>query len=250
MTETDAIDMTQVRELVEGVRQQAQGPPAAPAGGGGNGAPARAAAPDASQVAELVTEYKQWTIGSDARGAVLSSAHFHDHPDRLYNLKNNKTRKFLQYEEQTLGINLGWTGDASPQTGERVSRWFFARREGTGGSVRYGETIALANGLGRSFLYYAPRQWGINLNWSNPPVYEWRLLGGPAGTVVQRNNYLAIYNTRVAEFFTYFDRNVGGNIGWSDSERWEDIFTGVLRDLIRKYGADVVKAAVVAAMAL
>jgi hypothetical protein len=244
MTETGAIDMTQVEELVAAVRQGPQAP--------ANGAvtPARAGAVDLTQVAALVADYQQWTIGSDATGAVLSSAHFHDHPDRLYNLKNSKTRKFLQYEEQTFGINLGWTGDASSQTGQRVSRWFFARREGTGGAVMYGETIALACGLGRSFLYYSGRQWGINLDWSNPPVYEWQLLGGPIGTAVQRNNYLAIYNTTVAEFFTYFDRNVGGNIGWSDSERWEDILPGPLKDLIKEYGPDVVKAAVIAAMAL
>jgi hypothetical protein len=247
MTEIGAIE-TRAEELVAAFRQREQAP--APARAGEERAPAQADAVDATQVAELVAEYKQWTIGSDATGAVLSSAHFHDHPDRLYNLKNNKTRKFLQYEEQTVGINLGWTGDASPQTGERVSRWFFTRQEGTGGAVRYGETIALAYGLGRSFLYYTGRTWGINLDWSNPPVFEWQLLGGPTGTTVQRDSYLAIYNRKVGEFFTYFDRNVGGNIGWSDSERWEDILTGALRDLIRKYGADVVKAAVIAAMSL
>jgi hypothetical protein len=203
----------------------------------------------ADQVLELVNQYKQWSIGSNEAGGVYSKAHFDDHPDRSYNLKNKLTERFLQYEEQNWGINLGWTENASAETAKRVSRWFFARQEGTGGPVRYGETIALANGKGRSFLHYEGRPRGINLDWSNPPIFEWQVLGGKTGSPVQRGSHVAIFNVKVHEFFTYFDRNLGGDIGWSDSERWGDILTGKLKDLVQKYGDDAVKAAVIAAMA-
>ena len=59
---------------------------------------------------------------------------------------------------------------------------------------------------------------------------------------------MAIYNTKVAEFFILFDRNVGGNIGWSDSERWEQTFKRELAQLIKNHGWTVVKGLVVAAL--
>jgi hypothetical protein len=204
----------------------------------------------ADQVRKLVDKYKQWTIGSGETGEVLSKAHFDDHPDRNYTLKSRVPDRFLQYEEQTWGINLGWTDDDSAQTAKRVARWFFTRREGTGGPVRYGETIALANGKGRSFLYHKGRPRGINLDWSNPPVFEWRILGGNPGSPVRRGAYVAILNVTIEEFFVYFDRDLGGNVGWSDSRRWGDILTEELKDLVKRYGADAVKAAVIAALSV
>jgi hypothetical protein len=200
------------------------------------------------QVSELVDKYKQWTIGSDKAGPVMPKLRFQDSPDRSYNLKNKVPRKFLQYEEQDWGINLGWTDDASAETGKRVARWFFTVRAGVGRPVKYGETIALANGTGRSFLRYSERPRGINLDWSQEPVFEWQLLGRPSGQPVKRDEYLAIYNQKVGLIFCYFDRNAGGNIGWSDSKRWEDQVAGDLKDLLRKYGEEAVKQAVVSAL--
>ncbi len=201
-----------------------------------------------TQVSELVDHYKQWTIGADHAGQVLPKSHFEDAPERSYNLKNKALRKFLQYENQNWGINLGWTDDASPETGKRVARWFFTRRTGSG-PVTYGETIALANGHGESFLHYAERDRGINLNWSREPVFEWRLLGGKPGQPVERGRYLAIYNLKAALFFCYFDRNLGGDIGWSDSSRWEEQASDKIKSLLKEYGEDLVKKAVLAALA-
>jgi hypothetical protein len=205
--------------------------------------------PTAAQVKPLVDQYLQWNIGSDKAGGVMSKANFDQHPERSYNLKNKLTRKYLQYEEQNWGINLGWTNDASAQTGKRVSRCFFARENGTGGPVNYGDALALGYGTHRSFLYYTGRPRGINLDWSGPPIFEWVILGGKTGSPVKRNTSVAILNRRVNEFFVYFDRNLGGEFGWSDSERWEEMLTGSLKDLVKKYGDDAVKWAIVTAMA-
>jgi hypothetical protein len=49
----------------------------------------------------------------------------------------------------------------------------------------------------------------------------------------------------VGEFFIYFDRNIGAEIGWSDSERWEDQLAGAAWDLVKKYGEQAVKAAII-----
>jgi hypothetical protein len=200
------------------------------------------------QVSELVDEYKQWNIGSDKAGQVLSKARFQDAPDRSYNLKNRVPIKFLQYEEQNWGINLGWTDDASPDTAKRVARWFFTRSGAGNGPVTYSETIALANGTGDSWLHYSERPRGINLDWSSRPVFEWQLLGRKAGEPVQRDQYLAIFNKKANLFFVHFDRDAGGNIGWSDSKSWADQIGGKIKDAIREYGEEAVKSAVMAAL--
>jgi hypothetical protein len=211
---------------------------------------------DNEAVSALAATYVQWVVGANQAGQVLPKVRFADSPSRRYSLENTGNRKFLQYEEQEWGINLGWTDDASPQTERRVARWFFARRSTSSGPVQFGEHIALANGSGKSFLRYAERSRGINLEWSESPVHEWRLLGGTAGTPVSRGRPLAIYNTRNGQFFRRFDRNLGADVGWSDSKRWEDQawdeITGALKDqiadLVKQYGDDALKAAVVAAL--
>jgi hypothetical protein len=199
-------------------------------------------------VADLAAKFKQWTVGSDAPGDVLPKSRFGDHPERSYNLKNRAPRKFLQYEEQDFGINLGWTNDAEPATAKRVARWFFATSTGGDRPVRYGDKIALANGTGDSFLHYADRSWGINLDWSRTPVFEWQLLGGSAGQPVHRSDYLAIYNLKTKNFWLYFDRNVGGDIGWDDSKRWGTQLGDKAEQLLKEYGEEALKAAVLAAL--
>jgi hypothetical protein len=197
---------------------------------------------------ELAESYKQWSIGADKAGQVSSKARFEDFPDRSYNLKNRVPRKFLQYEEQAWGINLGWTDDASPATGTRVARWFFTRKGSAGGTVTFGESIALANGTGNSWLHYEERPRGINLDWTGGPVFEWEIMGGKPGQPVPRGEYLAIYNHKIDLFFVHFDRDAGGNIGWSDSQSWLDQIGGKLKQAFVEYGEEAVKKAVVSAL--
>ena len=49
-----------------------------------------------------------------------------DSPDPVngpyFSLKGMVNRKFLQYERQSFGINLGWTDNATNETGYRVYR--------------------------------------------------------------------------------------------------------------------------------
>ena len=58
-------------------------------------------------------------------------------------------------------------------------------------------------------------------------MFEWKLLGGRVGTPVNAKNPVAIYNAKAGSagspgnFLIHFDRNVGGDIGWPDSKRWE-----------------------------
>jgi hypothetical protein len=201
--------------------------------------------------AEMAREFKQWMIGTNHEsGSVLPKDRFEESPERNYNVKNAKIRKFLQYEEQKLGINLGWTDDAEPSTGLKVARFFFARSAGNGEPIRFGETIAMGYGRSPSFLHYEHRTVGINLGWSGSPVFEWQVWGGKSGQPVNVREYFAIYNTKAeadlgkGEFLIFFDRTVGGDIGWPSSQTWADKAKDIGRDLLDKAAKEAAKAAV------
>jgi hypothetical protein len=180
-----------------------------------------------TEVAALAAEFTQWFLANGKAEPILPKASFGVHPERSFSLRGSRPRKFLQHEKQTFGINLGWTDNASSATEAKVGRWFVDRPGTDSGPIRYGETIALANGGSPSFLRYAERTVGINLEWSDAAAFEWKLLGGRAGSPVNARNPVAIYNTRAesggsrGNFFIYFDRTVGGDIGWPDSTTWE-----------------------------
>lgn len=185
-----------------------------------------------SLVNEEIERYIQWMLGATKpRGLIQPKASISEHPERSYNLKNSACRKYLQHEEQEFGVNLGWTNDGSNTTGDKVARWFFTRKGSDDNPIRFGETIALALGGNPSFLHYDKRAFGINLEWSTKPVFEWKLLGGKIGEPVHTQEWIAIFNEKVGECLIYFDRPVGGNIGWPSSETWTEAVTRIGKGL-------------------
>jgi hypothetical protein len=180
-----------------------------------------------SDVLDAIEMYKQWMIGATKpRSPVLPKETFKENPERNYNLKGKAIRKYLQHEKQTFGINLGWTDNATNETGNKVARWFFVRNGQSEEPIRFGETIALGNGGDPSFLRYEERPVGINLGWSKTPVFEWKLLGGKIGDPVYTQEWIAIYNSKAenGECLIFFDRTVGGDIGWPSSKTWGEQF--------------------------
>jgi hypothetical protein len=203
-----------------------------------------AAAIPAAAVESLADDLKQWMIGS--AGTLQPKRKFDGRPERNFNLRGLKLDKYLQHEEQRFGINLGWTDDASAKTAAKVTRWFFARESSDDGALRYAETVALGNGGDPSFVRYENRTVGVNLGWSKTPVYEWKIVGGTAGTPVQAGQKVALFNEKANECLIYFDRTAGGDIGWPTSQRWED----QLKSLAVKAGKEAAKKAVLAALGL
>jgi hypothetical protein len=194
--------------------------------------------------AALLEELKQWKISNPAQPSRLfPKSAFEGPADRSYNLKNKKLRKFLQHEKQTFGINLGWTDDASPATATTVARWFFARHGGRSGPLTYCETLALGNGRTPSFIHHQKRDTGINLNWSDAAIFEWKLLGGGCGRPIDPNQYLAVYNERANEFLIFFDRTAGGDIGWPSSQTWGQQLKGELLEQAKKAALEALLAA-------
>lgn len=176
--------------------------------------------------ARVAAELTQWYLANGKAGPIRPKASFADHPERNFSVKGTRPRKFLQHERQTFGINMGWTDDASPATEAKVRRWFADRPGDDNAPIRYGESVALGYGMNPSFIRYSERTVGINLAWSDTPVFEWTLLGGPIGQPVNSKNPVAIHNTKAGStaspgnFLIYFDRTAGGDIGWPDSTTW------------------------------
>lgn len=168
---------------------------------------------------QAASHLKQWMFDPNhARHTLRGKSSFAGPADRNTNLKNSSTRTFLQWEKQFFGINLGWTDDASPQTAERVARWFFTRPNNDESPLKYGDVFAMGYGIPPSYIRYAERSVGINLDWSTSPKFEWEVLGGPRGTQVRSGDWVALYNRVAKEPIINFPRDgFGGEIGWPSS---------------------------------
>lgn len=193
--------------------------------------------PASTDVASATAALKQWVLLPASGTQLLQKNSFAEHPERNFALKGTKPNRFLQWEDQTFGINIGWTDDASAATAKRVTRWFFDREANNDKPVVYGEAIALGNGKKPSYLVSGSREFGVNLKFADNPVFEWRVLGGPIGEPVKANERVALFNVRAGSdtspgnFFIYFDRTVGGDVGWPDSKTWGQQLGGKLVDL-------------------
>jgi hypothetical protein len=165
-----------------------------------------------TQSVQQLAEYvKQWKILN------LDGSKGEIRPGKRYLLKNSTNRHFLYYKNQGAfgGINLGFSDDAEPSTAAKVVHWEFANRQRT--SLKYDEPIAIRCKDG--YLKYGSRTVGINLVWSDNPVYEWRLLGGRPGKPVTTSDWFSIFNmhSQPGEPMIWFEREIGGNIGWPSS---------------------------------
>jgi hypothetical protein len=199
-------------------------------------------------VEALMDVYKQWMIGpitTMPSRPVIPKNKFEGPSERNYGLKNKQTRKYLQHEDQTFGINLGWTDDATDKTGLRVSRWFFVRQGNSSEPLTYGEVISLANGQQPSFVNYERRIVGINLGFSNSPSFEWKILGGKPGTAVKTREWVALYNIKSekGEPLINFDRTAGADIGWPSSRTWSDQIYAELKEEFKKLTKEALEAA-------
>jgi hypothetical protein len=88
----------------------------------------------------------------------------------------------------------------------------------------------LGNGGDPSFIRYKERDFGVNLDWSKTPVFEWKILGGEFGDPVQMQDWIALYNEKEKDCLIFFDRTVGGDIGWPSSTTWGQKLKKVVKE--------------------
>jgi hypothetical protein len=128
-------------------------------------------------------------------------------PLRLVNRANKD--KAVVYGEREYGINLVWGGPGGAS--------FVTQQEGGVGVVRYGEKVAIKfeGNPANPFVKYGERNYGINLVWSKPPVFEWEVRGETTGSPVQYGDYFGLYNTRNRALVVYGERKYGINLVWA-----------------------------------
>lgn len=171
---------------------------------------------------EIPDSVMQWKIGTGSAN-LRSQNSYTD--NKGYNLFCQKHGKFLTYKEVAFGINLDFTSDSS------FKKTHFRLPDGKVRDVLSGEPVALGIGGGRSFLRYAHRDVGINLEWSEKPVFEWRMFNtdGQLGMPIKENSLVAIVNVKVEpspDFFIFLNRPPGmADVGWTTSPGfWNDVF--------------------------
>ncbi|HEX8117996.1 MAG TPA: hypothetical protein VF521_12055, partial [Pyrinomonadaceae bacterium] len=165
-------------------------------------------------VTEILESVRQWKLGGKP-GNLRAMNHYTENSG--YNLFCQKNGKFFTTLKVPLGINLGYTSDAS------LKKIHFKLPDGVEREVLSGEPVAFGVGGGEEFMRYAHRNVGVNLKWSAKPVFEWRIFGAntQAGKPIPTGALLAIVNVKVEpkpDFFVHVDRPPGmADVGWTTS---------------------------------
>ena len=63
---------------------------------------------------------------------------------------------------------------------------------------------------------------------------------------MRTGQHLAFFNVNADECLIYVDRNVGGDIGWPSTERWEEQLKDLAINVAKEEGKRVVMAALLA----
>lgn len=136
-----------------------------------------------------------------------------------YDLVNEYAIKRLIYKEREYGINLDW-GDLDPATAA-----VNVLRQGSDTTpIRYGELVAIRV-RGGGYLRYGKRDYGINLKWSDDPVYEWQIAGSGSstGTDVRLGDAVGLVNNTAGDTLFYDPRRYGINLKWlADKGKYND----------------------------
>jgi hypothetical protein len=130
-----------------------------------------------------------------------------DGSQTTYDLLNATCSQALKYGERSLGINLLW-GDPAKMDSIR-----FQRESNSSEPIKFEEPLAIYI-RGGGYLVYEVRTTGVNLGWSKMPKFEWKILGGPAGTPVPVMKQVGLYNNVEQDSIMYEPRDWGINLKW------------------------------------
>jgi len=159
-------------------------------------------------------EAREWELRSATTTPATGSAQSYGQ----YDLYNGTLKQFVKYGERDTGINLVWSENAPGANAISIERV-----DGATGPLHYGEAVAikfLANG----YVKYGERDNGINLRWSNTPVYEWQIRRGPADSLfnpepveVPTGSTIQLFNITRGESVVYCHRHCGINLTWRNN---------------------------------
>jgi hypothetical protein len=133
---------------------------------------------------------------------------------KVHKLCNDQTGECLGWKKNPAGtgINLSWFPEPEDKQARLVKKG--------GGKIKYGDTIALFVGkTDDSYLCYASRPFGINLEWSTSPCYEWKIGGGAVGQDVKVGDSFTIRSLKENdEMVRCARKNTGFQGAWL---KWE-----------------------------
>jgi hypothetical protein len=137
------------------------------------------------------------------------------HGERVH-LYNAYSGKAMAYDVRTNGINLGWA-DGIP-SGPMV---WVEHEEGPpdkgNGAIQIMEPVALYF-EGGGYLRHASRDHGIDLRWSETPVFEWEIRGMSTRQLPDRSvrtrELHGLYNRSIRDYVMYCPRPEGINLRW------------------------------------
>jgi hypothetical protein len=113
--------------------------------------------------------------------------------------------QYLRYQTREYGINLGWTPSSS--IGD-VAWMIKGQGLADGATIPNGHPVALRAAGSGKYLKYAVRTYGVNLDWSTSPAYEWELIRP------DDNFEFALYNLVTNNYLVFKTQSYGVNLGW------------------------------------
>ena len=108
----------------------------------------------------------------------------------------------LIWSNETFGVNLGWS--------EGNSLW---KVQAPGGhEVMYGEKVALRV-WGGGWLKYGHQTWGVDLQLSDTPSFEWYIIGAPPGDQVDSEEF-ALWDSGANDYLVFGHQTWGVDLNW------------------------------------
>jgi hypothetical protein len=134
---------------------------------------------------------QQWNIGT-----------FQIKDGKLFQMRNDINHSLMGYGHRTLGVDLDW--------GSNRGDWMLVRKPV--GNVRdhrvvltSSDQLALYNTKARKYLVHGDENFGIDLDWSRYPSYEWKIN-------INRSGDTSLYNTDQGDYVVYGKRPFGINL--------------------------------------
>jgi hypothetical protein len=108
----------------------------------------------------------------------------------------------LTWSNQTFGVDLNWS---SPPALWKI--------EAQGGPQLMGGQAVALRVWGGGWLKYGHETWGVDLQLSDTPSYEWYLLAGTPGRPIDGSTF-ALWNSAANDYLVYGDETFGVNLNW------------------------------------
>jgi hypothetical protein len=145
-------------------------------------------------------------------------------PGRSFALFTAAPDQFVAYGRREYGINLKWIPRKQQHDFGAPANFAVSRSSGSDDPIRYGEAVALKEQTG-GYIGYKTRRYGINLDFSNQPSFEWEVRGGRIGELVTYTKtgdsafnisdvVIGLFNRKAGCFVVSGQREYGIDLVW------------------------------------